>query len=79
MVHNRRNSLAMAGLVDNENAENLQVNEILLGFWKYGLGPVLKKSRTSSDPDRENAGPIQTIRLLTRRCGDSPVQASGLN
>lgn len=29
MVHNRRNSLAMAGLVDNENAENLQVNDFL--------------------------------------------------
>ena len=49
MVHNRRNSLAMAGLVDNENAENLQVNEIFLGFWKYGLGPGPRKCRTNSD------------------------------
>ena len=69
----------MAGLVDNENAENLQVNEILLGFWKYGLGPVPKKSRTSSDRNGENAGPIQTIRLWTRRCGDFPLQVPGLN
>jgi len=52
MVHNRRNSLAMAGLVDNENAENLQVND----FW--GILEVW----AGSYRDREYARPIQTIR-----------------
>ena len=36
MVHNRRNSLAMAGLVDNENAENLQVNGFFGDFGSMG-------------------------------------------
>ena len=36
MVHNRRNSLAMAGLVDNENAENLQVNGFFGDFVSMG-------------------------------------------
>ena len=36
MVQNRRNSLAMAGLVDKDNAENLQVWNFMV-FWKYRL------------------------------------------
>lgn len=57
MVHNRRNSLAMAGLVDNENAENLQVNDFLGDFGSMGwvrsrknLGPI--RTGTENMPDQ---------------------------
>ena len=37
MVLNRRNSMAMAGLIDKDNADNLQVSKFSCFFCCYGL------------------------------------------